>query len=172
MATANATAGLNFTTRIDIPADKRAELVSLLNKSLATAFDLYSQTKQAHWNVKGKNFFQLHELFDETAAEVLTYVDELAERATALGGYATGTVRMAASESSLPEYPTTAIEGMEHIAALSNAYAAFGEHVRQAIDKCDDLADKSSADLYTEISRAIDKRLWFLEAHIQKLEKP
>ncbi len=92
-----------FSTRIDVPAEAREELVELLNARLADAFDLYSQLKQAHWNVKGSDFMQLHQLYDAVAADVLEHVDLIAERATALGGLALGTARLAASASSLEE---------------------------------------------------------------------
>lgn len=167
MATAQTSNARRFRTSIDIPDAKRAPLIDLLNHSLANTFDLMSQTKQAHWNVKGKDFYQLHELFDEIAAELNGFVDEIAERVTALGGYACGTVRMAAGHSDLPEYPTDAVEGLEHVAALVDRFARYAAHVRGAIDEADGLGDKSTADLYTEVSRAADKRLWFLEAHLQ-----
>lgn len=156
-----------FPSHNDLPADRREALVALLNQSLANTFDLFSQTKQAHWNVKGPEFYHLHLLFDEIAGELAEFVDEIAERATALGGYATGTVRMAASSSTLPEYPTDAIASLDHIRALVERFAAYAAHVREGIDKSDELEDKDTADLYTEISRTVDKRLWFLEAHLQ-----
>ena len=87
---------LTFPTRIDIPAESREVLVELLNARLADAFDLYSQLKQAHWNVKGSDFIQLHALYDTVAADVIDFVDLIAERATALGGLALGTARLAA----------------------------------------------------------------------------
>jgi starvation-inducible DNA-binding protein len=155
-----------YPTRIDIPAEVRAQVIAILNKTLAATLDLKTQTKQAHWNVKGKDFFQLHELFDELAGELEEYVDMVAERVTALGGTAMGTARVAASESILPEYPYDAIDGEEHVVALSDRFGAYAEHVRAAIDKTDELGDADTADLYTEISRTIDKRLWFLEAHL------
>ncbi len=159
-----------FSTHIDIPADKRAPLIEMLNQNLADTFDLYSQVKQAHWNVKGKDFYQLHLLFDEIAGEIEPFVDLLAERATLLGGYATGTARMAAEHSALPEYPTEATEGRQHLEALVERFGIYCARIRQAIDDSDDLGDPSTADLYTEISRVADKRLWFLEAHIQTEE--
>jgi starvation-inducible DNA-binding protein len=94
------------------------------------------------------------------------YVDLVAERVTALGGTALGTVRIAASESILPEYNLDVVDGIEHITALADRYAAYGKHIRAAIDATDNLGDADTADLYTEISRNIDKRLWFLEAHL------
>lgn len=157
----------SFLTRIDIPADKRNKLVELLNARLADTFDLMSQVKQAHWNVKGHEFYQLHLLFDEIAGELLEFVDELAERAVVLGGYATGTVRMAAEHSTLSEYPTGATDGLEHAEALAERFAVYGKSIRAAIDSATDLGDASTADLFTEVSRAVDKRLWFIEAHLQ-----
>lgn len=154
-------------TRIDLPAKLRAQIIDILNESLADTFDLYSQVKQAHWNVKGQNFYQLHLLFDEIASEILEYVDEIAERITALAGTALGTVRMAASSSHLEEYPTDIQEGLDHISAVADRLSAYCRSTRENIDRTDDLGDKDTADLYTEISRTVDKRLWFLEAHLQ-----
>ncbi|MDB9527589.1 DNA starvation/stationary phase protection protein Dps [Oscillatoria sp. CS-180] len=155
-----------YPTRLDLAADIREKVVTLLNQSLAATLDLKTQTKQAHWNVKGKDFYQLHELFDEMAGELEEYVDMVAERVTALGATALGTARVAADNSILPEYPLDAIDGDEHIMALADRYAAYAKHLREAIDATDDLGDADTADLYTEISRTIDKRLWFLEAHL------
>ena len=154
-------------THIDLPETDREPLIELLNKRLADTADLYSQVKQAHWNVKGPNFFQLHQLFDQLAGEVFPYIDLIAERATALGGVATGTVRMAAENSLLPEYPVEATEGQRHVKTLIDRYALFTANIRKAIDVADEHHDRSTADLFTEISRTADKQLWFLEAHVQ-----
>ncbi len=154
-------------TSIDLSAKSRSQLVDLLNQSLADTFDLHSQVKQAHWNVKGPHFFQLHTLFDELAGELYEFVDELAERVTTLGGTARGTVRMAGETSNINEYPDDISNGMDHVAALIERYATYCRLVRECIDKSTELADADTADIYTEISRSVDKRLWFLEAHTQ-----
>jgi starvation-inducible DNA-binding protein len=158
--------GRFYPTRIDLAADIRQQVVEILNQTLAASLDLKTQTKQAHWNVKGLDFYQLHELFDEMAGELEEFTDMVAERVTALGGTAMGTARIAATQSLLPEYPHDIASGLEHVTALAERYASYGSHIRSAIDKTDDLGDADTADLYTEISRAIDKRLWFLEAHL------
>jgi starvation-inducible DNA-binding protein len=170
MATQHASKTRQFPSRIDIPAEKREPLCEMLNSHLADTFDLHSQVKQAHWNVKGKDFYQLHLLFDEIAGELAEFVDLIAERCTSLGGYATGTVRMAAEGSSLPEYPIGAIDGMAHVEALVERFSTYCGRIRHAVEESDRLGDPSTADLYTEISRVVDKRLWFLEAHIQEAE--
>ncbi|RUL88796.1 DNA starvation/stationary phase protection protein Dps [Tautonia sociabilis] len=156
-----------FRTHVDIPQKKRAQLVTLLNQHVAEALDLYSQVKQAHWNVKGKHFYSIHTLTDTFAAEVIEFVDDLAERATALGGYVHGTVRMAAEATTLPEYPMDLVDDMGHVAALVDRIGHFASSVRSAIDTAEELGDKDTADLYTGISRQVDKRLWFFEAHLQ-----
>lgn len=155
-----------YATRIDLAEDVRAKIVTLLNQTLAATLDLKTQTKQAHWNVKGMDFHQLHLLFDEMAGELEGYVDMVAERVTALGGTAMGTARIAADSSILPEYTLDAVSGVEHITALADRYGFYGKHLREAIDTTDELGDADTADLYTEISRIIDQRLWFLEAHL------
>jgi starvation-inducible DNA-binding protein len=154
-------------TKIDLAQGKREKLIEILNQSLADAMDLKSQAKQAHWNVKGPNFIALHELFDAVATEVEVHIDDLAERVTTLGGTAMGTVRIAAETSSLSQYPLEITDGTAHVDALSTALADFGKKMRKNIDTTDELGDKDTADLYTGISRAIDKQLWFVEAHNQ-----
>ncbi|WP_439621972.1 DNA starvation/stationary phase protection protein Dps [Gemmata sp.] len=155
-----------FPTRIDIPADKREKLVALLNQQLADTFDLFSQTKFAHWNVKGPNFIALHKLFDELAEEVEEHVDEIAERLTALGGVAHGTARQAAATSRVPEFPAGTHKGQEVVAALADRYAATSKLSREAIDKAEGLGDKDTADLFTGLSRDLDEALYFLESHL------
>lgn len=156
-----------FPTRHDLPADNRKDLIALLNQHLADILDLYAQTKYAHWNVKGPNFIALHKLFDELAEIVEHASDEIAERATALGGVARGTLRQGASASRLPEFPNATFRDMAVVEALAVRYADLAKTTREAIDKADELADKGTADLFTEVSRELDKSLWFLEAHLQ-----
>ena len=154
-------------TKIDIDKGSREKLIAILNQRLADAADLKSQAKQAHWNVKGPNFIALHELFDQVSTELDTHVDDIAERITTLGGVAMGTVRLAAGNSSLSEYPHEISDGTAHVDALSSALADFGKKVRSDIDSTDELGDKDTADLFTAISRGVDKLLWFVEAHNQ-----
>jgi starvation-inducible DNA-binding protein len=156
-----------FETRNDLPEEARGKLVDLLNARLADSSDLYSQLKQAHWNVKGRDFIQLHELYDEIAESVLGFVDEIAERATALGGLALGTTRMAAEATTLDEYPLDAVAGKETVEVVADRLAAYGAVVRAGIDESEELGDMDTADLFTEVSRTIDKHLWFVEAHLQ-----
>ena len=154
-------------TRNDLAPDVRNKMIGLLNQQLADTTDLFSQVKQAHWNVKGPRFIALHELFDELAAQLLEYIDEIAERGVQLGGRAAGTVRMAAHASRLPEFPEIS-EDLEIVASLADRFALLAASSRAGIDTADQAGDADTADLLTEVSRGLDKSLWFLEAHLQK----
>lgn len=154
-------------TRHDLPEETRIQVSETLNTTLATLFDFYSQAKQAHWNVKGMSFYSLHELFDSIAGYTNEAIDTVAERITALGAEANGTMRQAYEHSRLTEYDLSARSGEQHVKALAGQMATVAKHVRQCIDQCTDWGDADTADLYTELSREFDKKLWFLEAHLQ-----
>jgi starvation-inducible DNA-binding protein len=157
-----------YDTRNDLPESARTGLVQLLNDRLAHAIDLQLQAKHAHWNVKGPNFVGLHELFDRVADAAREYADEIAERGVALGGVAEGTLQIVSSKSKLPEYSARTGDWTAHVEAMRTALATFGASARHAIDEATDLKDADTADLFTEVSRGIDKLLWMVEAHVQK----
>jgi len=156
-----------YETENDLSKESRVQLTALMNQRLASAVDLQMQMKQAHWNVKGPSFIGLHELFDKVAEAVEGYVDEIAERIVQLGGIAEGTVRMAAARTRLAEYSPEISEGLAHVEGVARALSTFGQEARGTINEADELDDAVTADLFTEISRGIDKWLWFVEAHSQ-----
>src|SRR3989449_3832266 len=156
-----------YTTKNDLPETTRVEVIELLNQRLADCIDLQTQCKQAHWTVKGPSFIGLHKLFDEVYEAVEGYVDSIAERIVQLGGIAEGTVGAVEGRSALIDYPLTLATGAEHVAALSDALSGFARAARVGIEEMQELKDADSADLLTEISRGVDKWLWFVEAHQQ-----
>lgn len=158
---------LSFPTRNNLPPGVRRQMIGLLNQHLADVFDLYSQTKQAHWNVKGRQFYSLHLLFDDLAARIFPHVDALAERVTALGGVARGTVRMATASSRLVELPQGGVTGAQSVEELARRYAQLAASARLAIDDSSQAGDQGTSDLFIEVGRDLDKALWFLEAHVQ-----
>ena len=149
----------------DISKKFRSELSGLMNRQLASAVDLQTQTKQAHWNVKGPSFIALHQLFDNVNKDVAFYVDLIAERIVQLGGIAEGTARVAALRSRLEEYPLELAEGEAHVEAVGRALSAFGHQALSTIGEAKARDDEDTADLFTEISRGLDQWLWLVEAH-------
>lgn len=152
--------------RIELPDNTRKAMIALLNARLADAIDLRLAVKQAHWNVRGPTFIALHLLFDEVQGRVDAFVDDIAERCATLGGVAGGTVKVVGASTSLNAYPADITAQGDHLKALSDILAQFGKNARAAIDAADEANDKDTADLFTNISRTVDKDLWFVESHL------
>lgn len=158
----------NYRTENNLSSNTKTASINLLNARLAEAIDLALLTKQAHWNIKGPQFIALHEMFDGFRTEIDTHVDTLAERVVQLGGAALGTVQTVAKATSLAPYPTDIHQSKDHLAAMIERYGKAANAVRAAIDEADEAGDADTADIFTAYSRALDKSLWFLEAHIQE----
>lgn len=156
-----------YPNRVALPDDAKAKIVEVMNRKLAAAFDIYSQAKFAHWNVKGLNFYQLHLVFDHVADAIFPHIDAIAERITTLGGVANGTVRMAAAFSPLGPYNVEAITGPEHLEALSDALGAYCKELRDASDDIDELKDEPSSDFFKQLVVEAEEELYFLESHIE-----
>lgn len=156
-----------FKSRNPLSEEKREQVVEMLNARLADSIDLHYQAKQAHWNVKGDDFYQLHLLFDKIAEDTDEYVDLIAERIAQMGGVANGTVRDAAKNSSLAEYPHDIYDGDSHVEALANALATFAAQLNRNAEDTAELNDMGTNDMLVEIMRGVDKYLWFVEAHNQ-----
>lgn len=149
-----------------VPETVRGQMVGLLNQLLADTTDLHAQIKQAHWNVRGIHFQLFHDLFDEVAEGLPDFVDDIAERIGSLGGVALGTTRAAAAATRLPEIDRSLLNGDVAARAVSQRLAQVANASRSGIDKASDASDEITADLLTEITRELDKQLWFVESHL------
>ena len=157
-----------YPTGNDLNSNSKTVAIELLNARLADGIDLALLTKQAHWNLKGPQFIALHEMIDGFRTEIDGHVDTMAERVVQLGGTALGTTQAVASATTLSAYPTGIHKQEDHLHALIERYAKAANQVRAAIDEADDAGDADTADIFTGYSRALDKALWFLEAHVQE----
>jgi len=157
-----------YPTRIAIPVEIRAHLITLLNQTLACTVDLRFQVKHAAWNVKGNVFVQLRALFETIVVELDAHMDHVAERITVLGGVVQGTVRTAATQSTLPEYPGDLVEGDAHVLALAERFAYHATAIRAAIEQAANLEEAATANVYTDIARGIETRLSFLETYLHQ----
>ena len=155
-------------TRNDTDSNAKRVSIEALNARLADGIDLALAIKQAHWNLKGPQFIAVHLMLDGFRSQIDDLNDKVAERAVQLGATAFGTVQTTATATKLPAYPTGIYAIADHVAALIDSYAGYANAVRENIDETDEAGDPDTADLFTEISRAVDKQLWFLEAHVQE----
>ncbi len=155
-------------TRNHLPSNAKAVAIDLLNARLADGIDLALATKQAHWNLKGPQFIGIHEMLDGFRTAQDEWNDTMAERVAQLGGTAFGTTQAVAAATKLPSYPTNIYAIADHLAALIDRYAHLGNALHENIDQSAEAGDADTADIFTEVSRGIDKQLWFLEAHVQE----
>jgi starvation-inducible DNA-binding protein len=160
----------DYKTQNDLSANAKSVSIGILNARLADSIDLALLTKQAHWNIRGPQFIALHEMIDGFRTELDDHVDTMAERVVQLGGTALGTTQVVAKATALTPYPTDIHKIKDHLAALIDRYGKVANSVRKAIDDTDNAGDVDTSDLFTAYSRALDKQLWFLEAHVQEKE--
>jgi starvation-inducible DNA-binding protein len=152
-------------TRNDLKSNTKTTMAALLNARLADTIDLALMTKQAHWNLRGRQFIAVHEMLDGFRTEIDGHVDTIAERVAQLGGIAFGTTQAVVQGSKLKTYPTNLVSVEDHIAALGERYGDLANSTRAAIGASDEAGDADTADIFTAVSRSLDKALWFLEAH-------
>ena len=157
----------SYKSHNDVSANAKSVSIGVLNARLADSIDLALLTKQAHWNIKGPQFIALHEMIDGFRTELDDHVDTMAERVVQLGGTALGTTQTVAKGTTLTPYPTDIYVSKDHLEALIERYGKVASAVRAAIDETGEAGDADTADLLTAYSRALDKALWFLEAHVQ-----
>jgi starvation-inducible DNA-binding protein len=158
----------NHPTKNNLKSNAKSASIELLNARVADCIDLALLTKQAHWNLKGRQFIGVHEMLDGFRTQVDGYVDTMAERAVQLGGTALGTTQTTAKGTTLSPYPVDIYAIPDHLIALVERYGKAANNVRESIDQADEAGDADTADIFTEVSRGLDKALWFLEAHIQE----
>ena len=145
---------------------RKSRLVIELNRNLAGLADLAAAYKQAHWNVIGMNFAQLHALFDQFADQTREYMDLIAERAVTIGGTARGTIQAAVEGSVLPPFPVEARDEMRLLTELVSRVDGLTPELRKAMDSSADEA--ATQDVYIEVVRGIEKQRWMLEAHLAR----
>jgi starvation-inducible DNA-binding protein len=142
----------------------RDRLVIELNRSLAGLTDLAAAYKQAHWNVLGMDFAQLHALFDQFADQTREYMDMVAERAVTIGGTAHGTIQAAVEQTLLPPFPVEERDQVQLLTELVERLDALTAELRHAMDAAADEA--ATEDVYIEVVRGLEKQRWMLQAHL------
>lgn len=147
-----------------VDATVRDGLVDGLNQNLAGLTDLAAAYKQAHWNVTGTDFSQLHELFDQFTTEIRGYMDLVAERAVTLGGVARGTLQAAARETSLVPFPVEERDQRVLLQELLGRIDQMDGQLREAMRRAE--SELVTQDLYISVVGGIEKQRWMLQAHL------
>ncbi len=147
------------------PAAFRASelLATHLQAVLVDLTDLHVQGKQAHWNVVGKNFRDMHLQLDEIVDAARGFSDDVAERMRAVYALPDARAKTVAAQSSLPEFPATEVDTAETVDRIAAALYAVAGTARRVHDEVDQ-EDPTSADLLHAILERIEQLAWMVDA--------
>lgn len=153
---------------IGLSAPQRQAVVAILNTVLADEFVLYAKTRRFHWNVQGPHFSELHGLFQRQYEQVDRIVDDVAERARALDGFAAGTLHEFLRLTRLGEASTGEFDAQGMIAALLADHETLVRSLRQDLRACSDRhGDEGTMDFLTSLMQFHEKTAWVLRAHLR-----
>ena len=145
------------------PFTASEQLASHLQQLSVDLIDLHLVGKQAHWNVVGLNFRDLHLALDEVVDAAREFSDQVAERMRAVYVTPDGRAVTVAEKSSLPEFPTGEIntaQAVDLIAASLYAVAGTARRIHDDVDA----EDPTSADLLHAIIERLEQLAWMIDA--------
>jgi starvation-inducible DNA-binding protein len=145
-------------------------LADRLQRVHVELIDLHLQGKQAHWNVVGKNFRDLHLQLDEIIDASREFSDDLAERMRALYITPDGRPGPVAEQSSLPEFPAGEVDTAETIDLITERLYGVCRTIREVHDEVDD-ADPTTADLFHGFLEKLEQYAWMVSAENRIAER-
>lgn len=142
------------------------KLAEALQKVLVDFIALQLVAKQAHWNVVGQNFRDLHLALDEVVGVARVGTDTIAERMRALHVAPDGRPSVVASQTALKEFPDGEISTHDGIRLMVQEIEATVKTMREVHDTVDE-ADPTSADILHEFIAQLEQHAWFLSAELR-----
>lgn len=151
-------------------AEKRTEIIELLQDRLEDSIDLMMQARQAHLNVAKNKNLMMEKLFGKVYSDADGYIDLIAARIEQLEGYSPGTIQSVV-KSGLTDYPlgTSNCEG--DLSDLAYSIACYNELIRNAISRSAKLNDNVTERLFTKVSRGVDMNLWHTSRNADQDER-
>lgn len=153
---------------IGIPQPNREQVGALLNRLLADEFVLYIKSLNYHWNVRDLYFNTMHEFFKDLYEKQLTFSDDVAERARALGVVAFGTAQEFIKHSQLKEEAGVLPTTKEMLKNLLSDHEAIIRSMRMDAEKCLEYEDIGTNNFLTEMINKHEKIAWMLRASFEQ----
>jgi len=147
---------------------KQEQMAQSLNKLLAHEYVLYTETLNFHWNVRGKHFGPLHELFNKQYEQLLGMADRIAERVRALGSFSLGTLPEFLEQSTLVQKPGSGLDDMSMIAQLLEDHEAVIQLMRDYSAQAAQARDEGSVNMLGDLIETHEKMAWMLRSHLEK----
>ena len=153
---------------IGVPQDRLQEMSTRLNVLLADEHVLYVKTRNFHWNVTGKSFYEYHEFFEQLYTELAEKIDEIAEEVRTLGHFSIGSMKDFLELSRLLESKQHATkDALKMIEELKDDHETIVKQTKQDIAKAEEFDMATTADFLVDIVRYHEKRAWMLRAYLE-----
>lgn len=153
---------------IGISENNRKKVTIELIKLLADEYVLFTNTKNAHWNVEGADFYDKHKLFDEQAIQLAAIIDNVAERIRTLGYPVPSTLKTFLELTHLTESQSTTNSSKDFIAELLSAHETIIRHLREKINLLsNEYEDMGTSDFITSLIQEHEKTAWILRVHLK-----
>jgi starvation-inducible DNA-binding protein len=166
--TGNHAADVIVKPRIALSDEQRQGVVALLNALLSDEYVLYTKTRNYHWNVRGPQSNDLHKFFEEQYTLLSEVVDESAERARSLGGWAFGSLSEFSQHTRLTEHPGRYPKAREMIFNLLADHEAIIRQLRTDLETCaEKYKDMGTSDFLTGLMEKHEKMAWMLRAFLE-----
>ena len=157
-------------TNIGLTDEQREGVVLILNTLLADEFLLYTKTRNYHWNVIGPQFNDLHKFFEAQYTELNDIVDEVAERARALGGNAIGTLGEFLKQTRLKEHQGEYPEASAMLAQLLADHEVTIRQLRVDLETCADRDhDMGTNDFLVGLMERHEKMAWMVRSYLETI---
>jgi starvation-inducible DNA-binding protein len=148
--------------------DAPPSLPQNLQRVLVDLIELHLQGKQAHWNLIGTNFRDLHLQLDEIVDAAREASDTIAERMRALNAIPDGRSDTVTATTTLPAFPPAELNTTDVVDLVTTRIYATVDTIRTVHDDVD-AADPSSADLLHNIIDGLEKAAWMLNSENRKV---
>lgn len=139
-------------------------LVDGLNGLLADHLALYLKTKNFHWHVKGREFRDLHLLFDEQAQEIFGNVDIIAERVRKIKGMTLTSIGSVGAKTKVADEDDTSLDAMTMVEKLRDDNATLVATLKELKDLAGEAGDNATDGLIDDWTDQAEERVWFLSS--------
>jgi len=152
---------------IGITMERRRGVALTLSTILADEFVLQTKTRNAHWNVQGRDFHNKHLFFESQYRELDTIIDEVAERIRSLGHFAPASLKEYAALTHFSEQAPEDNDSLTYIKELLGDHESMILHLRENIARvADEWHDAGTSDFVTGLMKEHEKMAWMLRAHL------
>lgn len=141
------------------------QLHSIMNTQLTNWTVLYTKLHNFHWNVKGPNFFSLHEKFEEFYTDAATYMDDMAERLLTIGGQPVGTLKETLAMATIQE-ASGSEKADEMVKVILEDFQIIAKDIDVLLEVAEEVKDEATGDLFLGIKAAVEKNIWMLKAYL------